>query len=556
MKKIVVGLLVLVLVAALGWQNRVSLMLRLLPSILSVTNPVTENQPIDWSKGPATSVASNDERPPNIILILADDMGFNDISLYNGGAGDGTLQTPAIDAIGQLGAVFANGYAGNAVCSSSRAALMTGRYSTRFGYEFTPVPAAGATILKWSNDRLDSPLPSFIDVDAARKGGNIMTLGMPSSEITVAEVLQKAGYYNAHIGKWHLGQVEGMAPTDQGFDDSLSLAGSLYLPKDHPNVVNAQFDNAIDNMVWASGQYAARYNDGDLFEPKGYLTDYYTDNAVEVIEANANRPFFLYLAHWGIHNPLQAAREDYDALSHIEDHGLRVYSAMIRALDRSVARVVQAVENNGLTDNTVIIFTSDNGGAGYIDLKNINKPYRGWKLTHFEGGIHVPFMAKWPGKIAPGTLMSAPIHHFDLFSTIALAAGAEEFIPDDRKIDGVDLMPFIRDQIQGVPHKTLFWRQGSLQSVLHEGWKLINTHLADKNKQKQWLFDLSLDPTEKTNLVDTYPIKVAELEALLATHNAQQLAPLSPKWSESPQMIDKNNVSDFVEGDEYLYFPN
>ena len=556
MKKIVVGLLVLVFVAALGWQNRVSLILRLLPSILSVTNPVTENQPVDWSKGPATSVASNDERPPNIILILADDMGFNDISLYNGGAGDGTVQTPAIDAIGQLGAVFANGYAGNAVCSSSRAALMTGRYSTRFGYEFTPVPAAGATILKWSNDRLDSSLPSFIDVDAARKGGNIMTLGMPSSEITVAEVLKKAGYYTAHIGKWHLGQVEGMAPTDQGFDDSLSLAGSLYLPKDHPNVVNAQFDNAIDNMVWASGQYAARYNDGDLFEPKGYLTDYYTDNAVEVIEANANRPFFLYLAHWGIHNPLQAAREDYEALSHIEDHGLRVYSAMIRALDRSVSRVVQAVEDNGLTDNTLIIFTSDNGGAGYIDLKNINKPYRGWKLTHFEGGIHVPFMAKWPGKIAPDTRMNAPIHHFDLFSTIALAAGAEEFIPDDRKIDGVDLMPFIRDQIQGVPHKTLFWRQGSLQSVLHEGWKLINTHLADKNKQKQWLFDLSLDPTEKTNLIDTYPIKVAELEALLATHNAQQLAPLSPKWSESPQMIDKNNVSDFAEGDEYLYFPN
>ena len=556
MKKIAVGLLVLVLVAALGWQNRVSLMLRLLPSILSVTNPVTENQPIDWSKGPATSVASNDERPPNIILILADDMGFNDISLYNGGAGDGTLQTPAIDAIGQLGVVFANGYAGNAVCSSSRAALMTGRYSTRFGYEFTPVPAAGATILKWSNDRLDSPLPSFFDVDAARKGGNIMTLGMPSSEITVAEVLQKAGYYTAHIGKWHLGQVEGMAPTDQGFDDSLSLAGSLYLPKDHPNVVNAQFDNAIDNMVWASGQYAARFNHGDLFEPKGYLTDYYTDNAVDVIETNANRPFFLYLAHWGIHNPLQAAREDYEALSHIEDHGLRVYSAMIRALDRSVARVVQAVEDNGLTDNTIIIFTSDNGGAGYIDLKDINKPYRGWKLTHFEGGIHVPFMAKWPAKIAPGTSMSAPIHHFDLFSTMALAAGAEEFIPDDRKIDGVDLMPFVTEQIQGVPHKTLFWRQGSLQSVLHEGWKLINTHLADKNERKQWLFELSIDPTEKTNLIDTYPIKVAELEALLATHNAQQLAPLSPKWSESAQMIDKNNVSDFVEGDEYLYFPN
>jgi uncharacterized sulfatase len=229
---------------------------------------------------------------------------------------------------------------------------------------------------------------------------------------------------------------------------------------------------------------------------------------------------------------------------------------MIRALDRSVARVVQAVEDNGLSDNTIIIFTSDNGGAGYIDLKDINKPYRGWKLTHFEGGIHVPFMAKWPGKIASGISMSTPIHHFDLFSTIAMAAGAEEFIPDDRKIDGVDLMPFVMGQAQGAPHKTLFWRQGSLQSVLHEDWKLINTRLANKNIQKQWLFDLSVDPTEKNNLIDTYPKKVTELDALLSSHNAEQVSPLTPKWSESAQMIDKNNVSDFVEGDEYLYFPN
>ena len=556
MKKIVVGLLVLSLAAGLGWQNRVSLVLLLLPKLLSVANPVAKNQPVEWPKGPATPSRPVDERPPNIILILADDMGFNDISLYNGGAGDGTLQTPAIDAIGQQGVVFENGYAGNAVCSSSRAALMTGRYSTRFGYEFTPVPSVGATILKWTNDSLDPPLPSFIDINAAREGGNISTLGMPTSEVTVAEVLQKAGYYTAHIGKWHLGQVDGMVPTDQGFDDSLSLAGSLYLPKDHSDVVNAQFDNGIDNMIWASGQYAARYNDGAPFEPRGYLTDYYTDNAVEVIEANANRSFFLYLSHWGIHNPLQATREDYEALSHIEDHGLRVYSAMITALDRSVARVVQAVEDNGLSDNTIIIFTSDNGGAGYIDLRDTNKPYRGWKLTHFEGGIHVPFMAKWPGKIAPGISMSAPIHHFDLFNTIAVAAGAEEFIPDDRKIDGVDLMPFVMEQAQGAPHKTLFWRQGSLQSVLHEGWKLINTHLANKNIQKQWLFDLSIDPTEKNNLIDIYPKKALELDTLLAAHNAEQVPSLSPKWSESAQMIDKNNVSDFVEGDEYLYFPN
>ena len=263
-----------------------------------------------------------------------------------------------------------------------------------------------------------------------------------------------------------------MRPEDQGFDDSLNMAGTLYLPENDPEVVNAKQENeGIDRMVWATARYAAQFNSGERFEPDGYLTDYYTDEAIKVIEANRNRPFFLYLAHWAIHNPLQASRQDYDAFPHIEDHALRVYAGMIRALDRSVGRIVQALEDNGLSENTLIVFTSDNGGAGYIGLPDINKPYRGWKLNHFEGGIHVPFMAKWPNRIEPGSVVSDPVHHFDLFQTFAAAANAR--VPTDRKLDGVDLLPFVRGEASGVPHRTLFWREGYQQSVLSDGWKLI-----------------------------------------------------------------------------------
>ena len=310
-------------------------------------------------------------------------------------------------------------------------------------------------------------------------------------------------------------------------------------------------------MVWATATYAARFNGSDVFEPDGYLTNYYTKEAVKVIEANKNRPFFLYLAHWGIHNPLQASKDDYDALSHIEDHGLRVYSAMIRALDRSVGTIVKTLEENGLTDNTLIVFTSDNGGAGYIHLADINKPYRGWKLNHFEGGTHVPYMAKWPARIDAGTTLVDPIHHIDLFHTFAAAAGAT--VPNDRKLDGVDLLPYIRGENPGVPHRTLFWREGHQQTVLHDGWKLIRADQPDLGPdapQKKWLFNLAIDPTEKNNLLPSSAAKVAELEALLFAHNAEQAETLWPTTMNAPQLIDKHGGQAYVEGDEYIYWPN
>ena len=553
MKKLIIGIIVIGCMSLIAWQNRVSLLMFGIPILFNIMDPIAEEGMVNWSEGPNEASSDPSKRPPNIILILADDMGFNDLSLYNGGAGDGSLMTPNIDALGLEGVIFDNGYAANAVCAPSRATIMTGRYSTRFGFEFTPFPKIGITIMQWMQDTAEEEpkLKTFIDFDLASKRGDILDLGMPSEQITIAEILKDKGYYTAHIGKWHLGQMEGSHPIDQGFDDSLSMIGTLYLPENHPDVVNSRnLNDPIDNMVWTVGRFSASFNKSDDFEPDEYLTDYYTNNAIKVIEENKNRPFFLYLGHWAIHNPLQSLKSDYDLHSHSGNHTLSVYSGMIEALDRSVGKIVKTLEENGLSDNTLIIFTSDNGGAGYIELPDINKPYRGWKLTHFEGGMHVPFLAKWPSQIKKGTRFLSPIHHIDIFHTIAAAAGAS--VPKDRKLDGVDLIPYIQGENKEKPHKTLFWREGHHQSVLHKGWKLIKADRPDK----RWLFNLDKDPTERNNLSKDNPTKVSQLEKLLDLHNSEQAEPLWPSVLDSPMLIDKHGGQDYEEGDEYIYWPN
>jgi len=551
MKKLLIVVGVAGLLALTAWQNRIELLMWGAPKVRQALNPIAANVPTQWSQGPSSAAQAPNERPPNIILILMDDMGFNDVSLYNGGAADGSLMTPNIDAIAQQGVNFSHGYAANAVCAPSRASILTGRYSTRFGFEFTPFPKVGATIFQWMQDINQPVLPSFIDQQAVASLPEMTELGMPSEEVTMAEVLQDAGYYTAHIGKWHLGGTNGMRPEDQGFDDSLYMSGVFYLPADHDQVVNAKREeDGIERMVWTFADYSAQFNGSEPFEPDGYLTDYYTNEALNVIDNNQHRPFFLYLAHWGIHNPLQALKADYDALSHISDHHLRVYAAMIRSVDRSVARISAKLESLGLAQNTLILLTSDNGGAGYIQLPDVNKPYRGWKLTHFEGGTHVPFMASWPAQIPAGTTMTAPVHHVDLFHTIVAAAGGR--LPDDVTLDGVDLLPFVKGESVGVPHDTLFWREGHHQSVQHKGWKLITAAQPDQ----RWLFNLAEDPTEQQNLAQTQPEKLAQLQALLAAHNAEQAEPLWPSVTNAPQLIDKHGGQVYEPGDEYIYWPN
>ncbi len=338
--------LVFLLAGSLAWVKREAIALRLVGMSIDRRMPIGPHQEITWSTGVDPEGRAPGERPPNVVLILADDLGWNDLTFNGGGVASGTVPTPHIDSIAAEGVSFTNGYAANATCAPSRAALMSGRYGTRFGFEFTPTPPGMmqlASIMPTPPGRLRETIVH----DA--EGLPFEDMGMPASEITLAELLAERGYHTVHIGKWHLGRSHGMAPHDQGFDESLLMASGLYLPEDHPDVVNSKQDfDPIDRFLWAAMRFAASCNGGTAFEPDGYLTDYYTEQAVRVIEANKDRPFFLYLAHWAPHTPLQAAREDYEALSHIENHRERVYAAMIRGLDRGVGRVLDALERNGL----------------------------------------------------------------------------------------------------------------------------------------------------------------------------------------------------------------
>ena len=378
--------------------------------------------------------------------------------------------------------------------------------------------------------------------------------GLPPEEVTIAEILKERGYATFHIGKWHLGRQDGMAPHEQGFDQSLLMASGLFLPEDDPNVVNAKLDfDPIDQFLWARMVFANSFNSGDedRFEPGGYLTDYWTDESINIINANKNRPFFLYLGHWGVHTPLQATREDYEAVGDIKPHRKRVYAAMIRSLDRSVGRINAALEDAGIADNTLVVFTNDNGGPGYIGLPDINRPFRGWKISQFEGGIRVPLMMKWPARIAPGTVSKEPVAHIDVMPTLAAAAEAPE--PDGVIIDGENLLPLATGSgLEAWDRDTLFWQSGHYRVVRHKDWKLQVTARPDK----KWLFNLAEDPTEQINLAASEPTKVAELLALLDAHAAAARPALYPAVLESAITIDKTLVEPFEEGDDYIYWPN
>ena len=548
-KKLSYSLLVLILSGFLIWEYKVNLIIWTLPKIMNFISPIQANIPIDWTEGPS-EVLNKDDKRPNIILILADDMGYNDISLHNGGAADGSLKTPHIDSLAKNGVRFSKGYAANATCSPSRASIMTGKYSTRFGFEFTPIPDAGRTVLTWLLEEDDSELKARIDREVAMNLPAFMQQGMPSGQLTIAEILKAEGYYTAHIGKWHLGHADGMNPQSQGFEDSLNLHGAYYLPESHPDIVNAKFDTTIDKMIWSSGQYSATFNGGDPFAPDKYVTDYYTDEALKVIEKNKNRPFFLYLSHWAIHNPLQALRSDVEQMSHMHGHNLQVYAGMIAALDRSVGKIVQKLKDLDIYGKTMIIFTSDNGGANYIELEDINKPFRGWKISFFEGGIRVPFIISWPDEINPGSIFNSAVHHFDIFPTIASAAKATSF--NEKDLDGVNLLPYIKNENPDEPHQTLFWRSGNHQSVLHKKWKYI----VSKKENKRWLFDTSIDPLEKNNLLGRFPAEVKKMENLLEKFNSEQKEPLFSSSYDAPIMIDKYDGQTYEEGDEYIYWSN
>ena len=552
-KKLLIALFALLIVGgAAGWVFRKDIILFAVTSV-GKNNAIAETRPVPWMTGPTAANAPLETRPPNIVFIIADDMGINDISTFGGGVAGGRVPTPNIDRLAAQGAVFTQAYAGTATCAPSRAMMMTGRYPTRTGFEFTPTPDGMGRILKLFSDDMDNGLPP-LEYDAAVDEANptYNQQGLPGSEVTVAEMLKTVGYHTVHIGKWHLGLGPEYGPNAQGFDESLLMASALHLPANDPNVVNARLPfDPIDIFLWARLQFAAAYNEGEWFKPGGYLADYWTDEAIKVIRENRNRPFFLYLAHWGAHTPLQATRADYDAVGDIGSHRLRVYAAMIRALDRSVGRIMAKLEQEGLADNTLIVISSDNGGPGYIGLPAINAPYRGGKLNFFEGGIRVPLFARWPARIPAGTHSNLPVGHVDLMPTLAAAAGAR--LPAGVTIDGRNLLPAMtgRGSVERAD-APLFWNSGYYKVVRAGDWKLQ----VNERQGKAWLFDLGKDPTEKVNLIDRNPEKRAELQAFLDAHHRGARPPLYAGTTHSSVMIDKTLAERFKPGDEYIYWAN
>ena len=293
-----------------------------------------------------------------------------------------------------------------------------------------------------------------------------------------------------------------------------------------------------------------QFNGSPWFHPNTYMTDYLTTEAVHAIHANRNRPFFMYFAPNAIHTPLQALKADYDALPQIQNHELRVYAAMVRNLDRNVGRLLQALHDEGLDRNTLVIFTSDNGGAHYIGLPDINRPYRGWKATFFEGGIHTPFFMRWPAQIHAGARYAAPVSHFDIFATAAAAAQAP--IPAGDQIDGVDVLPYVEGHTRGVPHDTLFWRSGQYRVVLDHGWKLQDCGAC----RRVWLYDMNADPTEHHDLSAQQPDRVRALEALLNQHDREQAPPQWPSLLEGPIFIDQPLGVPQKRGADYIWWDN
>ena len=519
--------------------------------ISNFTNPTYENVAIEWENGPISRTNSK----PNIIVVLVDDLGFNQISSYGGGMANGKFKTPNIDKLASDGVLCTNGYSSSPVCSPSRASLLTGRFATRFGYEFTPTTSSmmkAVNIFSKKNEVVDG----IYHNDRSENIIDIEQMGIPQSERTIAEMLKPEGYHNIHIGKWHLGHAKDFLPRRHGFDESLRMdQGSLFLPEDDDDVVNAKIDfDPIDKLLWGNLPYAVNFNEGTRIKPEGHLTDYLTNEAVKAIEKNKNRPFFLYLAYWAVHSPLQAKKEDYEKLSFIENHEERVLASMVMTVDRGVGKIRDVLKKNNIDDNTIIIFTSDNGAPGYIGLPDLNKPYRGWKLTHFEGGVHIPYIVNYPNKIPKGKIYDGRVSNLDIFSTVASVAGVDLNRNDlrDIKFDGVNILPYLSGGNEGEPERILFNKSGDYSFLIKEGWKLQ----VDLVQNKKWLYNLNQDPTEQLNLSESNFTKLNELEEILNNKLSEQVKPIWPSLLDWPIFIDKTLDEKVNKTDEYIFWAN
>lgn len=409
--------------------------------------------------------------PPNVVLIFADDAGYGDFSCY----GSAQIATPSIDSIGELGVRCTNGYVTASVCGPSRAGILTGRYQQRFGAEFN------------------------IQAEMSE------TRGLPAAERTIAEGLQSAGYRTIMLGKWHLGYAYDFHPMSHGFDD---FYGFLKGSRPYKSIEGDELNRVLLN----------REPYPETFE---YMTTELGRRAASYIDDHAERPFFLYLAPNAVHQPMHAPpellRRARFEVAGVSEKRQR-YVAMMWAMDEMVGEVLGALERNGLTENTIVFFVNDNGGAARN--ASYNGGLRGTKGTPYEGGLRVPFLVQWPAKIEPGQVYDSPVSAVDVLAT---AWAAAEVPPEDGApaIDGVDLVPYFTGEREGRPHETLYWRRGGDWAVRHGDWKLVKHRDAEHPE----LYDLGQDPFEEADRASSEAEQVAQLSKLYAAWNATLVEP-------------------------------
>lgn len=428
-------------------------------------------------------------RKPNILLIVGDDMGYADIGVH--GATD--IRTPHLDALASQGVRFSSGYVSGPYCSPTRAALLTGRYQQRYGHEFNPGPAANTREV----------------------------FGLPLTEKTLADRLKAAGYRTGMVGKWHLGSRPEFHPMKRGFDEYFGFLGGAHSYLD----ARAEKGNPI-----LRGAEPVNEND--------YLTDAFRRETLSFIDRRAAGPdpWFLYLTFNAVHTPLHATQKYLERYSHIADERRRTYAAMMSAMDDAIGAVMEKLRDLKIEEQTLVFFISDNGGPPAN--ASSNGALRGNKASTWEGGVRVPFLARWKGQLPAGAVYGHPVIQMDLHATALAAAGIDDVAA--LKLDGVDLRPYVTGKKPGAPHAALYWRFGPQMAIRMGDWKLVKARAGrggrgaaletagtDADLAGAQLFNLASDMGEKVDLSAKEPDRVKALQSAWKKWNATLEA---PRW--------------------------
>ena len=429
---------------------------------------------------------------PNMIVVMCDDLGYADVG-FNGCK---DIPTPNIDRIAENGVRCTSGYAPYSVCGPSRAGFITGRYGQRFGFERNP------------QHRVDDP-----------------NMGVPRSERMFAEVLKPVGYTSGIVGKWHLGAHETLRPLARSFDFFYGHLGGghRYLPEDL--TVPGHGKNELES-------YQTKImRNNEMIETTKYLTDEFSDAAVEFVEASKDKPFFLFLSYNAPHLPLQATEKYLSRFPDLEGKR-KVYAAMVSAVDDGVGLVLDKLDELKLTEDTIVIFLSDNGGPEPKNASD-NGALRGAKGDSWEGGFRVPYAVQWKGVLPAGTDYHKPVSSLDIMATIAQLAGAQE--DPERPWDGVNLIPYLSGKDSGTPHEAIYLRKfdGEKYTVRSGDYKL---HFGGWQMAKPELYNLEKDIGETTNVAAQHPEKVQQLEKLRKQWDRELIDPIflglihTPEW--------------------------